>query len=223
MILSDDFKDIIKDDGEPTGVQQFSQGEVQSLPSALPEDLIGFFKTYGRCKMIGGIFQTCHPHDFKSVLALIFGADADFSHKNCHAFAYTAFGEVYFWHESYGIGRVELYDGLVFSRNLTKGITEGARIELGIYVAFEMALENYDYLDLQGKALFKKAVKKYGMPEIGECFRFVPVLALGGVPDITCIKRLSAPEHFAIACQTIEYNLINVEGYGNSVVVRPIG
>ena len=83
--------------------------------------------------------------------------------------------------------------------------------------------EDYEYYDLKGNGLFKKALKKCDLPQIGECFGFVPVLALGGIPDITCIKRLSAPEHFAIACQTIEYNLIHVRDYGDSVVVRPIG
>ena len=223
MSLSERFKEHMEEDKEPMVSQPFSEAELTSLPQSLPKDLIGFFETYGRCQMKQGILQTCHPNDFRSILALIFGADADFSHKNCNAFAYSAFGEIYFWHEGYGVGYLKLYDGRVFSRNLVKGIAEGAKIELGIYSPFYGDFDEYDYLDLQGKALFKKAVKKCGMPEIGECFGFVPVLALGGIPDITCIKRLSAPEHFAIACQTIEYNLIHVRDYGDSVIVRPIG
>jgi len=194
MSLSERFKKNIAKHGEPIVSQPFSETELTSLPESLPQDLVGLFETYGRCLMKDGVLQTCHPNDFRSVMALIFGADEDFSHKNCHAFAYSAFGKIYFWHENYGVGHLTLYDGEVFSGNFVEGIPQGARIELGIYAAFMGTYEDYEYYDLKGNGLFKKALKKCDLPQIGECFGFVPVLALGGIPDITCIKRLSAPE-----------------------------
>jgi hypothetical protein len=80
-----------------------------------------------------------------------------------------------------------------------------------------------DFYDINGNALFKRAVKKLGPLEIGECYGFFPALALGGSPELEHLKRVSAPEYFAIVAQTMDFNLIDVQGYGDSVIMRPIG
>lgn len=55
--------------------------------------------------------QTCHPNDLNGELADIFGADKDFSHNNCFAFAYSAFGVVFFWMKEFGYGNLSIYEG----------------------------------------------------------------------------------------------------------------
>jgi len=92
-----------------------------------------------------------------------------------------------------------------------------------VSVPFWLSDQALDFEDDAGKPLFKRAARKLGSLEIGECYGFVPALALGGIADIARLKRQKAPEHFAIVAQTMEYNLIDVQGYGQSVVVRSIG
>ena len=80
-----------------------------------------------------------------------------------------------------------------------------------------------DFYDLNDKPLFQRALKKLGRIDVGECYGFVPALALGGSPDIANLKRLKAPEHFAIVVQTVDFKLVDVEGYGVSKTIRKIG
>lgn len=88
-----------------------------------------------------------------------------------------------------------------------------------MFVPFSLDDEAHDLLDLEGKLLFSRVVKKYGSLEIGECYGFMPALALGGLQDMEFVRRLKAPEHFAIIAQTVDFNLIDVEGYGHTKIV----
>jgi hypothetical protein len=183
-------------------------------------DLQEFLSEYGRCLLEDGAIQLAHPLDYRGILALIFEADSEFSHNNCHVYAHSAFGKLFAWHLSHGFVSIDILSGSVICPILTKSIRRTEGFERTFIAPF--GIDN-DFYDLVGKPLFKRAVKKLGPLEIGECFGFFPALALGGSPELEYLKRVSAPEHFAIVAQTMEFNLVDVQGYGNSVVVRPVG
>lgn len=217
------YEGIIDKYGKPTSKVSFTTQEHRALQKYFPDQVADFCFDFGRSMLRGGLIQSCHPDDMRGVLALIFGADKDFSHNNCHAFAYSAFGVIFFWMEEYGYGNLSIYEGRLTQKNFVKGQPAGPMATNAVSVPFWLSDEALDFEDGAGKPLFKRAVKKLGSVEVGECYGFVPALALGGIAEIACLKRLKAPEHFAIIAQTMEYNLIDVQGYGQSVVVRQIG
>ncbi|ASW09848.1 MULTISPECIES: T6SS immunity protein Tdi1 domain-containing protein [unclassified Rhizobium] len=217
------YEDIIRKFGEPASNASFTEEERLALRKSFPDQVADFCFDIGRSVLREGLIQSCHPDDMRGVLALIFGADRDFSHDNCHAFAYSAFGVIFFWMKDYGYGNISVYEGRLTQKNFVKGQPAGATAANAVSVPFWLSDQALDFEDGVGKPLFKRASKKLGFLETGECYGFVPALALGGVSDIAHLKRLKASEHFAIVAQTMEYNLIDVQGYGQSVVVRPIG
>lgn len=220
MELSKDVSEYIEDFGAPKLHAAFSEEEIRRLAGKFPGDLVAFMSAFGRAVFQDGLIQICHPDDQKPVLALIFGGDEIFSHQNCHAYAYSAFGEVFCWHRDYGLTIVDVITGSVTCRLLTKKLSRDANTDRTFITPFGA---DADFYDVNDKPLFKRAVKKLGLLQIGECYGFVPALALGGSPELQYLKRLSSPEHLAIVAQTMEYNLIDVQGSGQSVVVRPIG
>lgn len=222
-MLSDDFRDLFEEKGYPTKYSHLSSDELEFMVGKFPEFMVDLYREFGRFLLGDGVLQVCHPKDLSGILALIFGADADFNHKECHAFAYSSFGNIYFWNRKKGTGVIYIQKGEVICRGVTKGVPENSKIENTIYTPFEIESELYDFYDENDKPLFKRALKKYGPLEIGECYGFVPALALGGIADIGHIKRMSAPAHFSIVAQTMNFNLIDVQGYGKSVIIRPIG
>lgn len=222
-MLSESFLEAINKYGEPDKTQHLNEPEISSLPDFFPDSLIDFYKHYGRCVFKSGVIQVCHPDDMKPVLSLIFKADKDFSHKNCYVYCYTCFGTLHFLHEKYGYGYLNLILGEIFLRNLTKGIVDISKIYNTIYVPFSLSYEDHDQDDIQNKPLFKRAKKRCGPLDIGECYGFAPILALGGAATIENVRRFKALEHFSMVAQTVDYNLISVEGYGKSRTVRPIG
>ncbi len=217
------YEDILHKYGNPVLKIPFTDREHLALRRFFPNQVADFCFNIGRSVLRDGLIQSCHPDDMRGVLALILGADRDFSHDNCHAFAYSAFGVIFFWMEEYGYGNISIYEGRLTHKNFVKGQHAGPMAVNAVSVPFWLSDQALDFEDDAGKPLFKRAAKKLGSLEVGECYGFVPALALGGIADIAHLKRLKAPEHFAIVAQAMEYNLIDVQGYGQSVVVRPIG
>jgi hypothetical protein len=217
------YQIIMDDYGPPLQQNPFTSDERASISKMLPGTAAEFCISMGRAVMRDGVVQSCHPDDLRGVLALVFGADKDFSHKNCFAFAYTAFGTISFWKEGYGTGEISLYDGQVSHDNFVNAEKASEGDNNTVTVPFSLPLEALDYPDKAGKDLFKRATKKLGPIEIGQCFGFVPVLPLGGTPDLAHLKRLSAPEHFAIVSQSMEYLLVESEDFGDITEIRPIG
>lgn len=217
------FQYVIEKYGEPTQRLSLTEDEMRTVSDFFPKNLVDLYQVYGRCVFRDGRIQLCRPSDFSGTLAMIFGTDSDFSHKNCQTFAYSAFGSLYLWNKDFGLVDLNLLSGEVRCRILTKGRQEGGDIENLVFSPFSLRDEALDLYDIEGSPLFSRALKQYGRLEIGECYGFVPALALGGLPIIDDIKRLKAPEHFAIISQMIDFNLIDVQGYGEAVIVRPIG
>jgi len=220
MKRSREAAEYIEDFGAPQLHVAFSKEEMHQLAGKFPDDLLAFMSAFGRAVFQDGLIQICHPDDQKSVLTLIFGGDENFSHQNCHAYACSAFGEIFCWHEDYGLTIVDIIAGSVTCRLLTKNLSRDANTDRTFITPFGT---DADFYDVNDRPLFKRAVKKLGSLQIGECYGFVPALAIGGSPELQYLKRLRSPEHFAIVAQTNDFNLVDVEGYGVSKVVRKIG
>lgn len=127
--------------------------------------------------------------------------------------------EIHCWHQDYGFTVIDILYGTVICRHLTTNIKRDQNRDRAFIVPFGAEADAYDK---NGKPLFKRAISKLGRLEIGECYGFFPALALGGSPELENLKRVRAPEHFTIIAQTLEFNLIDVRGPGDQVVVRPI-
>ena len=222
-MLAQNFTYLFEKHGAPEAAAKLSDQEFAALPPDFPPLIRDFYQEYGRCLLRGGLLQTCHPGDLGGVLALVFGADKEFNHTEFHAFAFSAFGDIYLWNSSFGGGYIELLTGSIFCRGLIKGVKDGALLENNFYTPFSTEDDALDVVDTSDKPLFQQALKKLGALEVGECYGFFPALALGGSPELQYLKRVKAAEHFAIVAQTVEFNLIDVQGYGRSAIVRPVG
>ncbi len=220
-MLSATFAELV--DGKIVASARIDDDRLEQIRSIFPADLANLYGQIGICTLNAGRLQLCDPLEFRGILALIFKADSQFSHDNCHAFAYTSFGMLYCWSNEFALVVVDLITGHVTSRGALGKIKAGANISNQIYVPFSLSDQALDLSDEDGKPLFSRAAKKLGVLEIGECFGFVPALALGGARRLEHLKRVRAPEHFAIVAQTLEFQLIDVQGYGEETVVRPIG
>jgi hypothetical protein len=81
--------EYIEDFGKPQSRKLFTLEEKWESYRKFPTDL--FIDEYGTYLFDGGLIQLCHPGDHKGNLALVFKADAEFSHRNCNVYAYSAF------------------------------------------------------------------------------------------------------------------------------------
>ena len=218
-------RDILKAAGKPSQHQAFDAAEIADLYKRLPSDVADVLADLGRGVFHDGLLQTCHPEDLEGVLQLVFEGDKDFSAKNCHVFAHSAFGALSFWMKDYGFGTVDLYRGIVQQDDYVekKKVTSSGGPPYQLAVPFLLSVESHDAVDEKGKPLFARATKKLGKIQIGECFGFALALPFGGGSNLEDLRRLSAFEHFAIVAQAEGFALIYPEDTGELRKVRDIG
>lgn len=92
--------------------------EVGALTTALPRPIQDLLIRNGRSVFRHGRVQLCHPHDLAIVMDLLLAEDPDLEPAKTHAYAYSAFGIIYFVHEMHGAGQVDLLTDEMFCSGL---------------------------------------------------------------------------------------------------------
>jgi hypothetical protein len=209
MGIQEDLKEIVEYNGAYTKRRSVSADILTEFRGKLPVFMIELWKQYGFGAWSNGLFQICNPHDFDGLLSQIFHADQDFSHKDCHVFACTAFGVLHIWSERHGLVTVDCLNAIVDCPNLTR--TDGKRFEDDIVISGDIMVrkESMDVYDDADKPLFARARKRLGDLEPGECYGFFPALAMGGAPKLENLKRTPALPHFVFLAQLQQFTLMD--------------
>ncbi|MEN5204538.1 GAD-like domain-containing protein [Stenotrophomonas sp. TWI700] len=214
---------FIKRYGSPELTVALRPDELDQAERVLPQQLIELYRRFGRCVMRGGRIQLCLPDDLGPVLDQTFDGDETFSSSNTHAFAYTAFGCIYFFHESLGLGSVDLLTGHVEVEDLTSPPPPGTPIDTAVHIPLVLSDESLDFRDLDGNPLFERATKALGTLQIGECYGFFPALGLCGIAHIDYVRRTPARAHMSLICQMTEFAIFGTTETYSLFLHRKVG
>lgn len=220
---NEDFAYYFEKSGGPIMAAPMTAVELDMAGRHLPAELADVMREFGRFSWGRGIVQVCHPDDFRSVLKIVFERDKMFDYNKCHAFLYSVFGKLYFWVEKTGIGFVDLLGSYVICKNVLDGIRAGALVEKTIHVPFSDTMDAYDVLDGEGKPLYARAVKTLGMPTLGKCYGFTPMLQMGGERTLPALGIHEAKAHFGMLAQAAAFRLVRVKSPSELETVRIIG
>lgn len=72
--MHENFEYFIKSYSPVFPAEKPDDSQIERLDKILPGSLLEFISEYGFVAFHGGLFQLCDPDEFRSVLALIFGA-----------------------------------------------------------------------------------------------------------------------------------------------------
>ncbi|MCO6051745.1 DUF1851 domain-containing protein [Mesorhizobium sp. RP14(2022)] len=192
----------------------------------VPPSLASFLCEEGFRRFHNGLFSLCDPDDFRSILALIFKADKDFHHKDCHVVGFSAFGVLQCWSKRLANFQINLPETSIYCRALTVPNWSPKASPNHLVAGVVPDKDAADFLDFRGEPMFDRCVEAYGSLEEGQCLGFVPALAISGafspMRSVEHIKRLSAAEHFTILAQLEEFQLVAVTAE-EIVPVRSLG
>ncbi|PJL68651.1 hypothetical protein B9Y61_11510 [Stenotrophomonas maltophilia] len=211
---------IINKHGQPKLYRALTRDEWNSLPLSIPDQLRELFAELGFFFTLQGQLQTCHPRSLEGILDAVFGRDEQFNSTNCHAFCHSAFGNIFFYHDAFGIGEIECLHGSVVCATSAPNEDTETHLEIAIEIPFLLDAEDIDAYDKDDRRLFSKARKKLGTLAIGECYGFQPLLSLGGENTIENLEKVKAIEHLSILCQTQDFSLYEYSSYGTRTFVR---
>jgi hypothetical protein len=197
-----------------------------------------FIAQHGYGTVCEGRFQFCPIDRFRPLAALIFKADPDFSHTDCHIVGFDAFGmRVQAWSEKHYSVAIDLLEYKVSNIALAPSILnympplpDTPRAPRNRETMTRMILpherEAGDMWDWQDEPMYARCAEAYGALEFGECYGFFPSLGMVGFQSrfraVENIKRVKALEHFCMIAQMQDFNLVRYN-MGRDEIVRPIG
>jgi hypothetical protein len=196
--------------------------DADAMARRVPPALIDFWKRHGIGIYADGMLHLCNPRRYDGLLPLLVGNDGEIHAKDLALYAFSAFGELFLWHQRFGGVEINLMSGDVAAAGYLAPDTIGdpdLDLEARL-VTFDRDL--YDAKDETGRPLFDRAVSALGELRLDECFGFVPALALGGAPNLANLRRVAALEHFAILAQAAPLTLKDYSAFPPREV-RPIG
>ncbi len=225
--MTDDFSYLISKYGFPENPLFINDEMINKLDTTIPTSLLAFWKEVGVGSWRDSAFSFCLPDDFHDLVNSIFFGDAVISPEHCAVFGYSAFGELHIWHRTLGNIDVNLPLGWVqgdfTGDEKQQKIAENLGPDRVIAIDLLSVDEDSAFVDEKNHSLFEQALRKYGKLQKGQCFGFVPALALGGKIRLENVRRLSAPEHFSILAGLGNFTLIKFDDNARRVNIRKIG
>ena len=167
-------------------------------------------RKYGAFSAYGGRMISCCDGFLSAVLALIFGGDKDFHHRDVSCVAYTAFGKLLCWSKDLRKIEIDLLRSTVECPALFNEKKRNANPEI-LFGSLLSAIDvdTFDEEDDSGKLLFERAKERMGPLAYGQCYGFRLALPLGGYRSLDKLEKLSAPEHFSFLAQLQPFTLID--------------
>lgn len=233
MALPDVMGSFLEQYGKPQQSQPVFVEEAERYRGQLPSALINFWLQHGRGSYLDGKFWLCEPKPLASVLQEIFKDDAEFLPEHMCIYAYTAFGHCWVSHPRYKIVTLDFVFGQIFATPENSLID----VKTGNPYPDEFILGNnlhemveYDGdCDQEGKDLLPQAIEILGHLDPGEIYGFFPPPCLGGLLDVTTLRKTPAIEHLNFLAQACDFQIVELtepsaaNPFGELVPVRRPG
>lgn len=224
--IHDSFQYALDHYGPVQTIRRADEAEIDRMRAILPSTLVDFIEAEGFCSFHDGLFRLCNPDEMRSISALVFKADKEFHHRECHIVGYTAFGDLMVWSDKLWKFHIDLPESSVYSIALTmEGWAPRVTAE-HMAAGIVPDKESADFVDFSGEPMFDRCMAMHGPLAGDECYGFFPALAISGASSplrrVENIKRVKAKEHFAILAQMDTFDLMKLVPDGVAPV-RQIG
>ncbi|PTV93405.1 hypothetical protein C8J27_11720 [Rhodobacter aestuarii] len=238
-MLEKNFEEKLREDvGLPTRDLDPTPEQVAFGREHFSNTYAEFIETFGYGRVRGGRFQFCPIDVFRPLAALIFKADPELSHNDCHIVGYDAFGrDVTVWSQRFNVVHVDLLQYKI--RNLSLAPSDLGTMPIPVPVnpvplnretrtrsILPSTADIGECWDWQEGKMFDRCVKGLGALEFGEVYGFVPSLGLTGYNTrsrvVENVRRQRALEHFCMIAQLQPFRLVRNFG-PREETVREIG
>lgn len=215
------FREFLGRYGSFTSRVDFPAASAEALSGRLPPELVDFWRAVGLGVWGWGRFQFCDPVAMRGVTGLVFGGDREFVAERMHLYGYGALGLLFFWSEdrrdAVEVDLVSLSASSLFETNRADRAFEALAGTIG-----NLEHVAYGARDPSTREdVLPELLGRHGGLANGEVLGYVPALAFGGSPDFANLRKVSAPEHFAILAQIAGIELYRVKG--GTQFVRMLG
>ncbi|WP_210302613.1 GAD-like domain-containing protein [Phyllobacterium sp. 628] len=227
-MLNDDFEYRISRIGLPEDGVHPTAEQLAFARGHLPSSFVDFLEQFGFGNYFDRGVQFVDPQRFRAVLALIFKADPDFNHNDCHVISYSAFGKLKVWSERHWLVTIDLLQYQIWCHKLFATEFKAPSLpsmairqitaDSTAHSLLPREKDDRECWDFHQKPMFSQCIKQHGPLQEGECFGFVPSLGLLGFESplrvVENVKRFQALEHSAMTAQMKPFFLTRMSSQG---------
>jgi hypothetical protein len=211
------FEYFISKFGEATSRIAVPAEDIKKWHGKLPEQLITYWLEEGWCSYANGLLWTINPESYEDLVDEWLADTPLEQIDSFHAFARSAFGDLYLCGEKTGSNVTvccELNAISMTSKSLTSKSDEKKNLSIRSFFAASSA-SDFDLKDEQGFPLFEQALEKLGPLEFDEVYGFEPALLLGGKMRLDNLAKVKLDPHLTIlrqlASPTVPFPSIDIE------------
>jgi hypothetical protein len=152
----------------------------------LPEKLASFLEGRNETIFDKGFLSLTDPKKYMDILGLW-----NLNPEDCFPYLKTAFGAFIFYHHN----EYKLLDP-VYNKILILGEADEFEFVMDIILCDQKGLDSTLFMNL-----YMEVVDKIGVPEMDECYTFVPAVNLGGIIMKNNIRKAKLKEQMLILSQ----------------------
>jgi len=177
-MINDNMKEILKDFAKHGDV---SEETINKYKGVVSEEIIEFWREYGYGSFYGGFFQSINPDDYIEVMK---ESIEERHHESIPLFV-TGMCDLIVLDDDYLVGNFYRYGAM-------GSVCKFLRI-LFVYLSSKEHANEKLYIEP-----YLEAKEKYGEPEYGYGFGYVPLLPLGGKMSVDNLEKLEIITHIRI-------------------------
>ena len=189
--------------GEATSRVAVSSAAISKWRGRLPDQLLRYWEEEGWCSYANGLLWTVDPEYYEDLVDEWLADTVLEQVDSFHAFARSAFGDLYLCGEHSGASvticcQLNAISVLGSAPRAKSSEKRDASIQ-SFFAA--SALTDFDLNDDNGHPLFARALGKLGSLDIDETYGFEPALVLGGAIRLENLSKLDTDVHLTILRQ----------------------
>ncbi len=177
------FEFLLEEPGAPTASATVSAEIIQQWVGKLPNRLLYVWQELGWCNFNNGLLWLVNPDDYAPIVETWLSGTKYAEMDTFHCFARDAFGEMYLYAENikrFITIKPQRHTLWVDDKELLRPDSEKGS-DISVILELTSDDEIYDCMDIHGKGLFDRAVKKLGALKADEMYAFEPFLCM--LPD----------------------------------------
>jgi hypothetical protein len=197
------FEYFISKFGEANARLAVPAEQIEKWRGKLPDQLLVYWSAEGWCSYADGLFWTVNPDDYEDLVDEWLAETPLEQVDSFHAFARSAFGDLFLCGEKNGSGVTlccELNAISAQAKSLKPKSDKGKDASIRSFFAAS-SMVDFDLDDEQGTPLFSRALAKLGPLESDETYGFEPALVLGGAIRLENLAKLKVDVHLTILRQ----------------------
>jgi len=212
--LDEDFEWFLDKFGAPTNTKKINDDIFNKYKDKLPSRLLDYWREYGFCGFMDGLFWIVNPDDYEDALETWLGDTEIVEQDAYYVIGRSAFGELYVWGEKtgYKYDITPLRAWVIEKEGDEEQILNNQTNSALEFFFGATSPEDVDSEDGNSEPLFEQCKIMHDSLAYDEMYAFEPALFLGGESTLENTTKVNIFAHLSMLASFGQKELLDKDG-----------